>query len=147
MLMQHSTNINLLDTHPAKNGAIFQIDGNFGTTAAMAEMLLQSHTGTIDLLPALPSAWAAGEVMGLRARGGLTIDMRWSGGKIVDCTVYPSSTGEYRFRAPQGQRIAQLSATSGRVNLIPETDRSIRGKLQAGQTYRITFETQQQGAA
>jgi alpha-L-fucosidase 2 len=105
MLMLHSTNINLFDTHPANPSPIFQIDGNFGTTAAIAEMLLQSHGPSIDLLPALPSAWPGGEVRGLRARGGLEIDLRWDGGKAVECTVRPTATGRYKFRAPQGQTL------------------------------------------
>ena len=97
---------NLFDAHPP-----FQIDGNFGGTAGIAEMLLQSHNREIHLLPALPDVWTSGYIRGLKARGGYTIDQEWKDGKLVKAVIHPDFDGEAKIR--YGDQLKTLNLKSG----------------------------------
>lgn len=140
---------NLLDAHPP-----FQIDGNFGCTAGIAEMLVQSHDGFIFVLSALPDQWPKGSVTGLRCRGGFNIDISWENGKIKELTIYSTLGGNCRLRTKdeiQTKNNIQLLAAENdnpnpffHINTIKEpliSEKATVKKTGLGQTWLYDFMT------
>jgi alpha-L-fucosidase 2 len=134
------TYANLFDAHPP-----FQIDGNFGAVSGVTEMLLQSHVMyaadryIVHLLPALPSAWPNGSIRGLRARGGLGVDLAWAGGKAVSAALRADVGGEWRLLVPRGQRIVAVRSGKTPVAMQPQPDGSLQVALKAGGRYEVEF--------
>ncbi|MGC4053554.1 MAG: glycoside hydrolase family 95 protein [Paludibaculum sp.] len=132
-LLAKSTLPNLFDNHPP-----FQIDGNFGGTAGMAELLLQSHAGEISLLPALPKAWAGGSVKGLKARGNVEVSIQWTAGRAAAAVLKPATAGIQKIRPPKGQEIASITSAGKPLALRTESDGTVSVRLSAGEN-RVTF--------
>jgi alpha-L-fucosidase 2 len=99
---------------------VFQIDANFGATAAIAEMLLQSHAGYLDLLPALPAAWPAGQAAGLRARGGLTVGIRWQEGRVSEAHIAVPNASAVRLRCANPLQLAGGEPAGSTLSLTDE---------------------------
>lgn len=115
-------------------GRAFQVDGTLGATAAIAEMLLQSHDGTLHLLPALPAAWGSGAVRGLRGRGGLEVDIEWAGGRLTRAEVRASRAGHIVVRAPSALRVTRRGK---RVVVTHASAGAIAFEGAAGETYEL----------
>ncbi|MEP7269917.1 MAG: glycoside hydrolase family 95 protein [Acidobacteriota bacterium] len=133
-LLTKSTLPNLLDNHPP-----FQIDGNFGGTAGMAELLLQSHAGELSLLPALPRAWPRGSIKGLRARGAVTVDLSWSEGKVTAAVFRPDITRQHTIRVPRGQQIVSILEDGRRLPFTIAPEGLVTISMRARRSYHLSF--------
>ncbi len=132
-MLRKSSYPNLFGAHPP-----FQIDGNLGGCAGIAEMLLQSHDGVVHLLPALPDAWPEGCFTGLRARGGISVSAAWAGGLLTQGSLHTSLAGEVSLRLPRpmavledgrtlavGERPRFLSRSGGQYSLVVASDENM----------------------
>jgi alpha-L-fucosidase 2 len=128
-LLRKSTFPNLFDAHPP-----FQIDGNFGGTAGIAEMLVQSHAGEINLLPALPKAWADGEFRGLRARGGFILNLSWKNGLLVDGSIIAQNRELCILRY---SHLVNVLCENNPITCEKVSENVIRFQAEAGKTYQI----------
>lgn len=123
---------NLFCSHPP-----FQIDGNYGGAAGIGEMLMQSHEGFIHLLPALPKSWHAGNFRGMKARGGLSVDLEWKDGKAVKAILTATVPGNFHIKMPEGVKQAKTTL-NGQGNTY--TGKTISLKLAAGDSCALLFE-------
>ena len=138
-LLRRSTRHNLFDVCGVKERSPFQIDGNLGGAAALAEMLLHSHGGVLRFLPALPKAWPRGSFRGLRARGGVEVDCVWRGGRATRATLRAGLDGRVKLAAPSGQHIAQVGRAGKSLALQSGGTSEYDLQLSRGAEYTVTF--------
>ncbi len=124
-----------------EGGGHVQVDGTFGVTAAIAEMLLQSHTDEIVLLPALPPDWPDGEVRGLRARGGVEVGLVWRNGTLIEATLRADRDGAIKVRFPSGARVTQVAPVRGEQPALHSLgDTIVALHVSQGERYTLRFE-------
>ncbi len=132
-LLDDLSSTTLLDLHPHHDwpgGNIFQIDGNLGAVAGITELLLQSHDGAISLLPCLPASWTDGSARGLRARGGVVVDMRWVDGALQDASLMVKESGVIVVELTDVTEIEVLNGGGAPVDIVRLGSRAGRGRWQ-----------------
>jgi alpha-L-fucosidase 2 len=138
-LLRHSTLPNLFDVCGIKPTSYYQIDGNLGGVAGLVEMLLQSHGGVVRLLPALPAAWPKGSFRGLRARGGVEVDLAWRDGKATAAAMRASVDGPITLAVPAGQKILSVAQNGKTLRLQAAAPERATFDLKAGAAYQVAF--------
>jgi alpha-L-fucosidase 2 len=142
VLVDELSSASLLDLHPLGEGAIFQIDGNLGGTAGLAELLVQSHDGAVSLLPTLPPSWRSGSVRGLRARGDRTVDLAWESGALRRARIRTAVDGELVVECAAGPRPTVVDDTGAAIEPepagpAPEGRARWAWRAAAGRSYEI----------
>jgi alpha-L-fucosidase 2 len=135
-LISDFATVSLLDLHPPR---IFQIDGNMGGTAGVAEMLLQSHDGLLRLLPCLPRQWPTGEVRGLVARGGTVVDLSWCEGSITRATLQATTPGVRTVLLPEGAGKPRITCNGTELEAKPDADGRLPLSAQAGDVLELSW--------